>query len=290
MRFIDPTLYASQRSLPELELLAAAGAMAIVEPVTWQGLDRRFAETYCDEFERLMVAEARRALSLRLGYAACLGVPAREAGCPVARRVVELMPRFLGHERVAGIGEVGLEHGSEEEAAIFRAQARLARHHRLPLVVRLPERDRPEMLARLMTLLGQEGVNPGLVLFNGVRDDELPILKAAGCWFGLSVGGPEGLSVDRVVHVLARVGPLRAMVNSAAGRMGGDLLAVPRTARAMLSLGFAPELVEQVIYHNPKAFFSAGRPLALVESGRVGMAGARMGSGDRMRAERAASA
>ncbi|MNL81050.1 hypothetical protein D3C87_2080570 [compost metagenome] len=72
--------------------------------------------------------------------------------------------------------------------------------------------------------------------------------------------------------------------------MGGDLLAVPRTARAMLSLGFAPELVEQVIYHNPKAFFSVGRPLALVESGRVGMAGARAELGDRMRADRAASA
>ena len=283
MRFIDPTLYASSRSLPELELLAAAGAMALVEPMTWQGLDRRFAETFCDEFERLIVAEARRALSLRLGYAACLGVPAREARCPVARRVVELMPRFLGHERVAGIGEVGLEAGGEAEEAIFRSQARLARHHRLPLVVRQPERDRLTLLRRAMTLLGEEGMPPGLVLFNGVRDDEVPMLRASGCWFGLSVGGPEGLSVERAVQLLAQAGPVRAMIHSAAGRMGGDLLAVPRTARALLGLGFAPELVEQVIYHNPKAFFSLGRPLAVVESGRVGMAGSLEAPGQRLK-------
>ena len=118
MRFIDPTLYASGRSQPELELLAAAGCMALVEPTTWRGLDRRFAESFLDDFERLIVAEARRALGLRLGYAACLGVPPQEARqLGIANRVVELRPRFLGHERVAAIGEPWLSYFDSEVLA-----------------------------------------------------------------------------------------------------------------------------------------------------------------------------
>ena len=66
----------------------------------------------------------------------------RDRLTPIERRVLELMPRFLGHERVAAIGEAGLEQGGLAEEAIFRLQARLARHHGLPFVVRLPMFDR----------------------------------------------------------------------------------------------------------------------------------------------------
>lgn len=269
MRFIEPTLYASQRSLPELALLAATGAVAVVEPMTWLGVDRRFPETYMDDFERLLVAESRRALTLRLGYAACLGVGAREARQPeVAERVIALMPRFLGHERVAAIGEVGLEHGDAAEVTVFAMQARLARHHRLPLVIRLPERDRAGAIGRMVALLAQEGLAPDRVLVNGAREEDLAALQPLGCWLGLSVGGAAGLAVEEAVHLIARIGTERLMVHGAAGRLDGAPLAVPQTARRMLALGFRPERVEQVIYHNPKAFFSQARPLAVIEPGR----------------------
>lgn len=272
MRFIDPTLYASRRGLPELELLAAAGAMAVVEPTTWQGLERRFAESHLDDFERLITAEARRASAVRLGYAACLGVPPQEAADEaLARRVLDRMPRFLGHERVAAVGEAGLWRGGAAEEAIFRLQARLARHHGLPLVVRLPLCDRARLFARLVTILGEEGLAPGRVLFNGALEDVLPHLRAIGSWAGLAVGGPEGVTVEQAVQIAAARGPDRLTLHSAAGRLGGDPLAVLHVARQLLGLGFGPEWVEQLVYHNPRAFFSLGRPLDGVEAGRTGM-------------------
>jgi predicted metal-dependent TIM-barrel fold hydrolase len=281
MRFIEPTLYASQRSLPELALLAATGAVALVEPMTWPGVDRRFPETYMDDFERLLIAESRRALTLRLGYAACLGVGAREARqSEVAARVIALMPRFLGHERVAAIGEIGLEHGDEAEVAVFAMQARLARHHQLPLVIRLPEHDRARVIARMVALLADEGVAPETVLVNGAREEDLAVLQPLGCWLGLSVGGACGLAVEEAVHLIARAGPERLMVHSAAGRLDGAPLVVPQTARRMLALGFRPERVAQVIYHNPKAFFSKARPLAVIEPGRQARTGDRPLRGD----------
>ncbi|MNS01052.1 TatD related DNase [compost metagenome] len=273
MRFIDPTLYASRRGLPELELLAAAGAMAVVEPTTWQGIERRFAESHLDDFERLITGEARRAFTVRLGYAACLGVPPQEAEDEaLARRVLERMPRFLGHERVAAIGEAGLSCGSAAEESIFRLQARLARHHGLPFVVRLPLYERSAIFARVVAILSEEGLAPGRVLVNGALEDVLPTLRAIGCWAGLAVGVNEGVSVEQAVQIVASRGPERLTLHSAAGRLGGDPLAVPRVARHLLGLGFAPEWVEQLLYHNPKAFFSLGRPLDIVEVGRTGVA------------------
>jgi predicted metal-dependent TIM-barrel fold hydrolase len=267
MRFIDPAFFASCRSMPELELLAAAGAMAVVEPITWPGLNRRFAESFLDDFERLIVAEARRALSLRLGYAACLGVPPQEARQQaIATRVVELMPRFLGHERVAGIGEIGLAMGGSAEEEVFRLQVRMARCHGLPMVVRVPPCDAPAMLARMIALLAAEGAAPSHVLFNGASEELMPMLRATGCWIGLTVG--TGLSVERAVQLIAHDGPERLMVNSGAGRESGELLAVPKLGRQMLNLGFTPDEAERVIYHQPKAFFSQAHPLAVIEAGR----------------------
>lgn len=267
MRFIDPAFFASCRSMPELELLAAAGGMAVVEPITWPGLNRRFAESFLDDFERLIVAEARRALSLRLGYAACLGVPPQEARqLAIATRVIDLMPRFLGHERVAGIGEIGLAGGGAAEEAVFRLQVRLARHHGLPMVVRVPACDAAALVMRMIALLAEEEASPSHVLFNGVSDALFPLVRPTGCWIGLTVG--TEWSVERAVQLIAHEGPERLMVHSGAGRDGGELLAVPKLARQMLNLGFSPDQVERVIYHQPRAFFSQAHPLAVIEAGR----------------------
>jgi hypothetical protein len=285
MRYIDPCLFASCRSMPELELLAAAGGMALVEPMTWRGLDRRFAESFLDDFERLIVAEARRALSLRLGYAACLGVPPQEARHgAIAARVIDLMPRFLGNDRVAGIGEIGLLAGGHAEETVFRLQVRLARHHGLPVVIRMPPRDGPVLVGRMMRILGEESVSPALVLFNGVDEDLAAMLRPTGCWLGLTVGSPGGMSVERAVLLLAHEGSDRMLAHSGAGREGGDLLAVPKLARHMLSLGFMPEQVERVIYHQPRGFFSQARPLALVDGGRPGKAPSAHDASERLRA------
>jgi hypothetical protein len=54
----------------------------------------------------------------------------------------------------------------------------------------------------------------------------------------------------------------------------------------MLALGFRPERVEQVVYHNPKAFFSQARPLAVIEPGpqaRLGDRPRRDDAGDRLK-------
>ena len=60
MQLIESSLYASQRTMGELQTLASVGLTTIVEPVTYMGSPRRYVHTYLDDYERLIAAEASR--------------------------------------------------------------------------------------------------------------------------------------------------------------------------------------------------------------------------------------
>lgn len=264
MRFIDPAIYASRRSYAELELMTAAGLVAVLEPFTVYGTPRRFAETFLDDFERLIGPERQRARKLGLGYAAAVGVPAAEANNPaIATRVLDMLPGYLAQEAVVAVGEIGLEQGTEAEERTFVRQVRLARQANLPVIVAAPTRDRREGLLRTISLLLEEGIAANHVLINGVAEDTLPLVRGFGSWYGLTIDAETHLSPTRAAQLLRHAGVEGAMIHSAAGRIHGDPLAVPRTARTLLQAGFPPEEVERLTYHNPKWFFSQGRPLPM---------------------------
>lgn len=263
MSLIDPTCYASRRSLAELEQMAVAGVQSVVEPCTWNGASRRFAESFLDHLEQLLTAEARRMESLGLGYGVCIGVPPQEtAQAAIAQRLVDALPRFLAHPRVVAIGEIGLQRGTRPEEHVFRQQLRLAQEHGLPVVIRMPRDDRWEGTRRVIAILQEERMPPSQVLLNGVTEETYGIVKTYGAWFGLTLDG-TALNPERAAHLL-RLGLDGAMLHSAAGHRGGDPLAVPRAARRMREIGFSPEEVARVTFHHPREFFSQARALRVL--------------------------
>lgn len=264
MQFIDPTVYASRRSAAELELMSAAGLTALIEPATIYGSPRRYAETFIDDFDRMVGPERQRARRFGLGYAVCLGLPPQEtANASLANRVIDALPGHVTHECVVAIGEIGLEHGTADEERAFVRQLRVARQAGLPVVVSASTSHRRESLTRTLSLLIEEGMPPSFVLINGITEDTLPLVRSYGCWFGLTIDAETHLSPTRAAQLLRHTGVEGAMIHSAAGRVHGDPLAVPRTARTLLQSGFSADDVERLCYHNPKWFFSQGRPLPL---------------------------
>lgn len=260
MSLTDPTFFASRRSPQELEQMAIAGVTSVVEPCTWTGTQRRFAESFLDQLEQLLTAEASRVESFGLGYGVALGVAPEEALNPaIAQRLVDALPRYLKHERVVALGELGLGQGTRPEEHLFRQQLRLALAHAFPVMVRLLPHDRYEGARRLVGILEEEGLPPQQVLVNGVTEETFGAIRAYGPYFGLTLDGSPA-QAERAAHLL-RLWPEGAMLHSAAGRDGGDPLAVPRAARRMLHLGFSPEEVERVTFHHPREFFSQSRPL-----------------------------
>jgi predicted metal-dependent TIM-barrel fold hydrolase len=264
LQYIDPSIYASRRSSVELELMSAAGIASVIEPTTIYGAPRNYAETFMDDYDRLIGPERQRARRYGLGYAVCLGVPPQEAAnAQMANRVLDALPAQLANECVVALGEIGLEHGTPDEERAFVRQIRIARQAGLPIVVGTPGTHRREGLVRTLALLIEEGMPANYVVINGVTEDTLPLVRGYGCWFGLTIDPETHLSPTRTAQLLRHTGVEGAMIHSAAGRIHGDPLAVPRTARALLQAGFALEEVERLTFHNPKWFFSQGRPLPL---------------------------
>lgn len=263
MRFIDPTIYASRRSPAELELLATAGVVGLIEPISWVGTGRRYAETYIDDFERLVGPEARRVNHYGINYAVAVGVPAQEANnFAVAQAVLEALPRFIkNQENVVAIGEVGLERATGAEEEILRRQARMARQFNLPLVAVIPTHNRRELTLRMLTIFGEEGLPARSLLMNGVTEETLPYVREYGCWYGFTLDRQTHISPERTLQLVHHHGLDGAMVNSAAGRVLGDPLAVPRLGRMMAEEGIPLEAIEKLTYHNAKWFFSQGRQL-----------------------------
>jgi predicted metal-dependent TIM-barrel fold hydrolase len=259
LQYIDPTIYASRRSSAELELMSAAGIATVIEPATIYGTPRHYAETFLDDYDRLIGPERQRARRFGLGYAVCLGVPPQEAAnAQVTNRVLDALPAQLNQDCVVALGEIGLEHGTPDEERAFVRQIRIARQAGLPIVVATPGTHRREGLVRTLALLIEEGMPAHYVVINGVTEDTLPLVRGYGCWFGLTIDPETHLSSTRIAQLLRHTGVEGAMIHSAAGRIHGDPLAVPRTARALLQAGFSLEDVERLTYHNPKWFFSLG--------------------------------
>lgn len=264
MYFIDATIYASRRSPAELELMSAAGCAAVIEPITWLGTNRQHAETYLEDFERLVGPEARRAAHFGLGYGACLGILPHEAThTGVANAVLNAMPRYLEQDNVVAIGEIGLGNGSPVEEDIFRRQVRLARRHELPVVLQARPTDRPEHVTRMLNVAAEEGLPARYMLVNGVNEASALTVRRFGAWAGLTIDPQTHIRVEAAVGLIAREGTDGYVLNSAAGRLMGDPLAVPRTARAMAEANVPLSAIEKLTFHNPKWFYSQGRALPL---------------------------
>lgn len=264
MYFIDATIYASRRSPAELELMSAAGATSVIEPIAWLGTNRQYAETYLEDFERLVGPEARRAAHFGLGYGVCLGIlPHEAAQSGVAQAVLNALPRYLEQDNVVAVGEIGLGSAGPAEEEIFRRQVRLARRHELPIVIQARPNDRTEMISRTLSVAAEEGLPARYMLVNGVNEATALTVRRFGAWVGLTIDANTHLRPEAVVNLIAREGTDGYVLNSAAGRLMGDPLAVPRTARAMAEANLPGNAIEKVTFHNPKWFFSQGRALPL---------------------------
>jgi hypothetical protein len=258
MRIIETSLYTSQRPARDLRDLAGAGIISVIEPITYAGVPRRFAETYFDEFERLLVAEPRRCAEFGVEHLSLIGVPAQDAVNPeAAHRAIDRMGAFLGRTGVVGIGEVGFEDLTHEEESVFRRQARMARETGLPLVIQAPTNGNPMGVVLALQVAQQERINPERILVKGLNEQTLPLVLKAGAWAGLTLH-PTFCSADDAVRLIGRYGIDRLCLQSDAGRGYGDHLALPQFLRRLRHEGMSERDCERLAFHNPKWFFSQG--------------------------------
>ena len=254
----------SSRTTDDYERMAAAGIAAVLEPAFWQGQPRTQVGSFIDYFSALVGWERFRAAQFGITHVCTLALNPKEANDErLAGPVLELLPRFLEKDGVVGVGEIGYDDVTPAEEKAFAAQLALAKERRLPALVHTPHRDKKRGTERSLALVREAGIDESLVLIDHNNEETLPLVKQTGCWAGHSIYPDTKMTEERMVALLKRYGTERMLVNSAADWGRSDPLKVPRTADAMRRAGFGDPQIEQVVWHNPVAFFAQSGKLEL---------------------------
>jgi uncharacterized protein len=126
MFLIDPHIHMVSRTMADYETLALSGVRAVSEPAFWAGFDRSPAG-FLDYFHQLTTFEPSRAAQFGIDHYCWICLNPKEAqDLGKAREVLAEIPQYLSRPTVLGIGEIGLNKNTPNEAQVFQQHVQLA--------------------------------------------------------------------------------------------------------------------------------------------------------------------
>jgi predicted metal-dependent TIM-barrel fold hydrolase len=257
MKLFDPHIHMTSRTTDDYQAMSKAGIAAVIEPSFWLGQPRTHVGTFEDYFLALVGWEKFRASQFGIRHFCTIALNPKEANSPqLARGVLDLLPRYLEKDGVVAVGEVGYDDQTPAEDEIFGEQIELAKKHELPLLIHTPHRDKLKGTERTIALLKAHKFPAHLALIDHNNEVTLPVVLASGCWAGHSVYPNSKMDEARMTSLVQQYGAERMIINSAADWGISDPLKVPKTVARMRESGVANDVIEQVVWHNPIAFFA----------------------------------
>ncbi len=127
MLYIDPHIHMVSRTTDDYKRMALAGCVLVSEPAFWAGFDRSGPEGFRDYFRQLTGFEPGRARNYGIEHRTWICINAKEAeNVALAHEVIKMIPEFLDARSVLGIGEIGLNKNTKNEATVFLEHLELA--------------------------------------------------------------------------------------------------------------------------------------------------------------------
>ena len=258
MNLFDPHIHMYSRTTDDYEAMAVAGIRVIVEPGGfWLGSPRKHAGTFFDYFDHVLEYEPARAAEFGVAHYATVAMNPKEANDEgMAREVLAELPRYLEHERVVAIGEIGFDRINAAEEKVFREQLELARQHGLPALIHSPHNDKKRGIERIVAILREIDFPRDQAVVDHNTEETIRITRDSGYWAGHTVYPLKKLSPERFVTIVEEYGTEKMLVNSSADWGIADPLSVARTVVVMRRRGFPEEQIRKVVWENPKAFYS----------------------------------
>jgi uncharacterized protein len=258
MRYIDPHIHMISRTTDDYARMAYAGCVAVSEPAFWAGFDRGTAAGFHDYFRHLTEVEAKRAAQFHIRHYSWLCINAKEAeNVKLSREVIAMIPEFLGKPGVLGIGEIGLNKNTANEATVFQEHVDLAMKTNELILIHTPHLEDKFKGTRMIVdmLKGDKRVTPGRVCIDHVEEHTVRLALDNGFWCGMTLYPVTKMTPSRAADVIEMYGPDRIMVNSAGDWGRSDPLAVPEFIQEMKRRGHPAEVIDRVVYQNPLAFW-----------------------------------
>ncbi|HUJ25109.1 MAG TPA: TatD family hydrolase [Myxococcales bacterium] len=249
--FVDLHLHADGIPDQDLATLAYFGLKAAVTCARDSGagsaaeLVKHWDGLVQNETQRLKTAGIRPMVALALH-------PAR-IPWHGADDLLHRLPHYFDDPRVVALGELGLQDGGPREEEIFARQLELAARLQRPAIVHTPAKEKLQRTKRALALVKSSPLEPSQVLIDHVSDETFPLVRAVGCWAGLTVQ-PESTDVERAAQLVRKHGAERIVLTSDIGEGPTDLLALPKAAEALRKAGLSQEVVRQLMWDGPLAF------------------------------------
>ncbi len=258
MRYIDPHIHMVSRTTDDYETLAKMGCIGVSEPAFWAGYDRGGVEGFRDYFRQLTEFEPKRAGWYGVRHWSWLCINAKEAEDVVlSREVLAMIPEFLDRPHVLGIGEIGLNKNTPNEATVFLEHVELAVARDELILIHTPHlEDKLQGTRMILDML--RGGAPGhtaKILVDHVEEHTISHVLEAGYWAGMTLYPTTKCSPQRAVDMVERYGPERLMVNSAGDWGPSRPTAVPDFILEMRRRGHTEAAIQRVVYDNPLEFF-----------------------------------
>ena len=243
--------------------MAQCGCVAMSEPAFWAGFDRGNVEGFRDYFRQLTEVEPKRAAQFGIKHYCWLCINAKEAeNVALSRDVIALIPEFLDKPGVLGIGEIGLNKNTRNEATIFQEHVDLAVKTNELILIHTPHLEDKFKGTRMIIdmLKNDRRVKPERVCIDHVEEHTIRLALDNGFWCGMTLYPTTKCTPARSADMIEMFGTERIMVNSAGDWGVSNPLAVPELIQEMKRRGHPESSIRQVVYENPLSFFrSANR-------------------------------
>ena len=262
MNYIDSHIHMVSRTTDDYKRMALAGCCLISEPAFWAGFDRSGPEGFRDYFRQLTQYEGKRARAHGIEHKTWLCINAKEAeNVSLSREVIKLIPEFLDQPDVLGIGEIGLNKNTKNEATVFLEHLDLAAKTNELILVHTPHlADKYQGTRMILDMLRDDRrLTPERVCIDHVEEHTIRLALDAGHWCGMTLYPITKCTPARAVDLIELYGPERIMVNSAGDWGHSDPLAVPEFIYEMRQRGHEESLIKRVVFDNPLTFFKQCR-------------------------------
>jgi predicted metal-dependent TIM-barrel fold hydrolase len=259
MDYFDPHIHMVSRITDDYETLAKMGCVGMSEPAFWAGFDRGSAESFRDYFRQLTEVEPKRAAQYGIQHYCWLCINAKEAeNVTLSREVIKIIPEFLDKPNVLGIGEIGLNKNTRNEAIIFLEHLELAARYDQQILIHTPHLEDKYQGTRMILdmLLGDSRIEPSRVLVDHVEEHTIRPVLEKGFWAGMTLYPVSKCTPQRAADMVEMYGPERLMVNSAGDWGPSKPTAVPDFILEMRRRRHPESLIRKIVYENPLQFFS----------------------------------
>ena len=259
MYYVDPHIHMVSRVTDDYETLAKMGCVAMSEPAFWAGFDRGSVESFRDYFRQLTEFEPKRAKQFGIQHFTWLCINAKEAeNVSLSREVIAMIPEFLDKPNVLGIGEIGLNKNTPNEATIFLEHLDLAAKYDQQILIHTPHLEDKFQGTKMIVdmLCDDRRIDRCRVLVDHVEEHTVRFVLDEGFWAGMTLYPITKCTPQRAADIIETYGADRLMVNSAGDWGPSKPTAVPDFILEMRRRGHPESLIRKIVYENPVQFFS----------------------------------